>query len=188
MPALDRTPIPQLVVSNTNLGEDAGWQGLCEEHYERLYRLACRFAVEPGEVEDVVQRALVIAFKRLPEVEDVRDPGAWLRGITVRVILRHLRWRRLRETKRWLLPHSPIAPAPVITPEQSVAANEEIDSVRAVIKKLSPKLRNVLVLCDIEELKPGEAARQLGISVETVRSRRRLAKKKFMEIWKQEQR
>lgn len=190
MAMADRTQAPErLSLCSENVEtRDQAWGRLCDAHYDRLYRLVCRFGVEAGEVEDVVQRALVIAFKRLSESEEIRDSAAWLRGITVRVTLQQLRWRRLRETKRWLLPNSAIAAVPVITPEQSALAAEDISSVREVLKKMSPKLRNVLILCDIEEMKPGEVGRHLDISVETVRSRRRLAKEKFMTLWKKEQR
>ncbi len=188
MPIAEQTPAPQLVLlQSEDLGtRDAAWRELCDEHYTRLYRLVCRFGVEAGEVEDTVQRALVVAFERFSEVENVRDPGAWLRGITVRIALRHLRWRRVRETKRWLLRDSPITAPPVLSPEQTTSAAEEIVLVRKTLNQLSPKLRNVLVLCDIEEMKPSEAASHLGLSVETIRSRRRLAKQKFSRLWKRE--
>ncbi len=188
MPIAEQTSVPQLVLlqSEDQDTRDAAWYRLCSEHYARLYRLVCRFGVEAGDVEDTVQRALVVAFERFSEVENVRDPGAWIRGITVRIALRHLRWRRVREAKQWLLRDSPIAATPVLSPEQTASAAEEIVLVRQVLGRLSPKLRNVLVLCDIEEMKPSEAASHLGLSVETVRSRRRLAKKEFTTLWKRE--
>lgn len=166
---------------------DRAWRRLIDEHYQRIYRLVCRFGVEPSEVEDIVQRALVIAVRRIHEIDDIRDPGAWLRGITVRVIAQHRRWRAVRAAKDWLLGDTAVAPsAPVMTPEQNAASAQEVEAVRRVLGFLSPRLRDVLVLCDIEDLAPREAASLLGISVNTVRSRRRLAKEKFMEMWNKE--
>ena len=163
---------------------EAAWKHLWNHHYHRIYRLAARFGVEPAEIEDVVQRAFVIAYRRIREVDDVRDPLAWLRGITVRVVAQHRRWRGVRRAKRWLLQDSQaVAREPVITPEHSAIAAEDIAAVRRVLGKLSPKLRDALVLCDIEELRPAEAAEILGVSVNTVRSRRRLAKERFLRLW-----
>ncbi len=163
---------------------EAAWRRLWTQHYHQIYRLAARFGVEPAEVEDVTQKAFVIAYRRIAEVDDVRDPLAWLRGITVRVAAQQRRWRGVREAKRWLLRESPAVRCdPVITPEHSVAAAQDAATVRGVLNQLSPKLRAVLVLCDIDELKPSEAAAVLGVSVNTVRSRRRLAKEKFRGLW-----
>jgi RNA polymerase sigma-70 factor (ECF subfamily) len=165
---------------------EAAWRELWNHHYHRIYRLAARFGVEPAEVEDVVQRAFVVAYRRIREVDDVRDPLAWLRGITVRVVAQHRRWRAVRRAKRWLLRDTQeAAREPVITPERSVIAAEDIAAVRRVLGKLSPKLRDALVMCDIEELRPGEAAEILGVSVNTVRSRRRLARERFTQLWEE---
>jgi RNA polymerase sigma-70 factor (ECF subfamily) len=190
---LEQTPAPELrlvqdeLTSGDPRQREKAWRALVDAHYPRIYRLVCRFGVEPAEVEDIVQRALVVAFRRIHEVDDVRDPAAWLRGIAVRVVAQHRRWRGVRAAKRWILRDLPAAGvAPVITPEQSTASAEEMEAVRAVLARLSPKLRDVLVLCDIEELAPQEAAEALDIPVNTVRSRRRLAKEKFLALWEKE--
>jgi DNA-directed RNA polymerase specialized sigma24 family protein len=43
----------------------------------------------------------------------------------------------------------------------------------------------VLVLCEIEELAPGEVAGTLGIPFNTVRSRRLLARRSFEKLWRE---
>jgi RNA polymerase sigma-70 factor (ECF subfamily) len=165
---------------------ERAWRALYDEHFERVYRLVCRFGVEPAEVEDIAQRAFVIAFRRIHEVEEVHEPAAWLRGIVVRVVAQHRRWRRVREAKRWILRDLPAAaPPPVIAPDAGAAAAQEMEDVRQVLARLSSKLRDVLVLCDIEDCAPREAAALLGIPVNTVRSRRRLAREKFSAIWRE---
>ncbi len=172
--------------SSETAHREAAWRSLYSQHYHQIYRLAARYGVEPSEVEDVAQRAFIIAFRRIHEVDDIRDPLAWLRGITVRVAAQQRRWRRVRQVKGWLVRESPVVRSePVLTPLNSLAAAEDITEVRRVLDQLSPKLRTVLVLCDIEELKPGEAAEVLDLSVNTVRSRRRLAKEKFRQLWSQ---
>ena len=164
---------------------ERAWRTLYDLHYERVYRLVCRLGIEPGEVEDIVQRAFMVAFRRLGEVDDVRDPIAWLRGIVVRVVAQHRRWRRVREAKRWLLGELPAAgPPPVITPERNVAAAEELEKVRTVLGCMSTKLRDVLVLCDIEDCSHREAAELLAVPVNTVRSRRQRARAEFLSRWR----
>ncbi len=163
------------------------WRALYQAEFDRVYRLVCRLGAEPAEVEDLVQRAFLIAYQRLDQVGEIRSPIGWLRGIAVRVVAQHRRWRRVREAKRWLLRDLRVAaPPPVIAPDAGANAAREIDHCRAVLVRLNPKLRDVLVLCDIEDCTPKEVAEILGIPVNTVRSRRRLARDRFAAIWRKE--
>jgi len=174
-----------LLRSERSAEREAAWRLLYDQHFDRVYRLVCRFGVEPGEVEDITQRAFIVAFRRITEVEEVRNPGAWLRGIAVRVVAQHRRWRRVREAKRWLLRDIRVAaPLPVMTPERNAVVSEELDRIREVLNGLNSRHRDVLVLCDIEECSPREAAELLKIPVNTVRSRRRAAREKFTTIWR----
>ncbi len=52
-----------------------------------------------------------------------------------------------------------------------------------VLRTLSPKLRSVLVLADIEECSLAEVAEAVGAPINTVRSRRRLAREAFQREW-----
>ena len=164
---------------------DRAWRALYQEHVERIYRLVCRFGVEPGEVEDVTQKTFVIAHQRLQEIDDVENVGAWLRGIAVKVIGHHRRWHRVRRVKNWLVQATfgEEASAPPQTPEGGVASQEDQGRVRSILSEMSPKLREVLVLTEIEECQPAEVAEVLGIPVNTVRSRKRLAKEEFQRLW-----
>ncbi len=177
----DRVPA---LAAGDRAERERAWRQLFETQHRRVYRLVVRYGVEPSEAEDLVQRTFVIAIRRLPHAGELRDPGAWLRGIAVRVVASHRRWRKVRRAKRWLLHDTDrAARAPVVTPEHHTAAAEEAAAARAVLAQMSGKLRDVLVLCDIQECQPAEAAAILGIPVNTVRSRRRLARQKFLSLW-----
>jgi RNA polymerase sigma-70 factor (ECF subfamily) len=164
---------------------DRAWRVLYEEHVERIYRLVCKFGVEPGEVEDVTQKTFVIAHQRLQEIDDVENVGAWLRGIAVKVIGHHRRWHRVRRLKSWVVQATfgEDAKPPPMTPEGGVASQEEQGRVRSILAEMSPKLREVLVMTEMEECQPAEVAEVLGIPVNTVRSRKRLAKEEFQRLW-----
>lgn len=155
-----------------------------EEHFDSVYRLAFRFGVPAAEVEDVAQKVFVVAHRRITGGEQVENVGGWLRGITVRVVSQHRRWRRVRRLKAWLVKSTAEAQAPVPrTPERAAHAHRTQRAVGEVLEHMSPKLREVLVLSDVEEHTQGEVAELLGISVNTVRSRRRLAREQFQRLW-----
>ena len=164
---------------------ERAWRILYDEQFARVYRLVCRFGVEASEVEELTQRAFVVAFRRIGEVEHVHNPGAWLRGIVVRLVAQHRRWRRVREAKKWLLRDLRVAAPQPVPPVRHDAA-ERIDHIRTVLQQLSAKLRDVLVLCDVEECTPKEAAELLRVPVNTVRSRRQAARAKFLDLWRRQ--
>jgi RNA polymerase sigma-70 factor (ECF subfamily) len=163
---------------------EATWRAIYDDQFDRVYRLVAWFGVAPGDVEDVTQQAFVIAYRRIGEIDGVRSVSAWLRGIAVKVTSDYHRWWRVRRAKQWLLESSDRRPEPA-TPERETEVARTQEAVNAVLRRMSPKLRAVLVLCDIEECSVSEAAEALAIPTNTVRSRRRIARETFQELWGQ---
>jgi len=170
--------------SASKLERDAAWRALYDEHFDPVYRLVCRLGVPLGDVEDVVQRAFVVAHRRIQQIEEVRNTGAWLRAIALRVVAEHRRWQRVRRVKHWVLRTSAeVDRAAASTPEREAATHEAQALVAALLARMSPKLRDVLVLLELEQLDLAETAESLGIPLNTVRSRRRLARAQFQRLW-----
>ena len=173
----------------SDVERNRAWRLLYDEHFRDIHRLVWRFGVEPAEVEDLAQRVFVIAYERLSEMDDVENVGGWLRGVTVRVVAAHRRWRRVRRVKEWVVrsrygdeSHT------VSSPEDEVETEQRRQLVRAILERLRPKLRDVLVLCDVEGCSAQDVAAMLGVPVNTVRSRRRLAREEFERIWDKRER
>jgi RNA polymerase sigma-70 factor (ECF subfamily) len=163
---------------------DEAWRVLYDEHFDAIYRLVCRFGVPLAEVEDLTQMVFERAHRRMADVDEVRHVGVWLRGIAVRVVAEHRRWQRVRRLRQWLLESTTEAALRrEPTPEQMTAAAHTQRRVGAVLDQMSRKLREVLVLVEIDECSPEEAAAVLGIPTNTVRSRRRLAREQFRKLW-----
>jgi RNA polymerase sigma-70 factor, ECF subfamily len=163
---------------------DHAWRALYDAEFSRVYRLACRFGVPAAEVEDVTQQVFVVAHRRIAEMEEVSNLRAWLRGIAVKVVADHHRWRRVRRIKAWLVEALYLeADAGRTTPAREAEQAELRERIAEVLRTLSPKLRSVLVLADIEECSLAEVAEAVGAPVNTVRSRRRLAREAFQREW-----
>lgn len=186
MSTLLETEHPSAELRSTHAGEaDRAWRALYDEQFARVYRLVARFGVASADVEDVTQQVFLVAYRRLREVDDVRCVPGWLRGIAARVTSEYHRWWRVRRVKAWLVEVTESGRTPAVTPERATEAAQLQQRVTAVLQRMSPKLRAVLVLCDIEECELGEAAEALGVPSNTVRSRRRLARLAFQELWEQ---
>jgi len=154
---------------------EAVWRLLYHEHFEAVYRLARRLGVDAAEAEDIAQRVFLRAHDLLAGSDEILHPRAWLRAITVRVVSEHHRFWLLRRVKAWLVESTTKAERPdPRTPHEEADAAQQRQRVAAILTCMSPKLREVLVLAELEECTPSEVAAVLDIPVNTVRSRRQM--------------
>ena len=161
------------------------WREIYDHEFDKCYRLVLRSGVGSAVAEELVQKAFLVALRRAGEIGQIDNVGAWLRRITLNVVAEHYRWRRVRRLKAWMLETvAGAAPTATAIPEEQLARAEIEHRVTAVLGSMSSKLRDVLVLIEMEGLKPQEAAKVLGCPVNTVRSRRRLAVLDFERRWR----
>ncbi|HEX5098299.1 MAG TPA: RNA polymerase sigma factor [Polyangiaceae bacterium] len=157
---------------------------LYQEHFERVYRLLGRYGIAPHDVDDLAQQVFIVAYARRDALAELKNPHAWLAAIAVRVAHEHYRWRRVRRLKAWVVEHSWAARgADEATPEREALRSESAARVRSVLEQMSKKLRDALVLLELQGLATEEAAEILAIPPNTLRSRQRLAKESFERLW-----
>lgn len=157
---------------------------LYEEYFEEVHGLVCRFGVAPNDALDLTQQVFSVALRHKQSLTQIAAPHSWLRAIVLRVVHEHYRFLRVRRLKAWLVEHSWAARAiDERTPEIGTLEDEMRARVRGVLERMSTKLRDTLVLVELEELDPQEVAKILAISHNTLRSRRRLARAEFARLW-----
>lgn len=136
------------------------------EHRERLFRVAYRMLGTVADAEDVVQEAWIRWANA--DRTSVRDPLGFLIRTTTRLSIDRLRRDRARRetyTGEWLA-----EPIPTRTPEDEVAAREEVAlAMLRVLETLSPLERAVFVLREAFDLPHAEIADILDRSPEAVR-------------------
>jgi RNA polymerase sigma-70 factor (ECF subfamily) len=181
-----RETVPLTLVATAIAGDrDAMWAALYERHFDDVYRLIRRGGVSASDADDVAQRVFLRVHDLLASgaVSEVVNPLGWLRAITIRVVSEHHRFWRIRRVKHWVVELTASLLPRSATPEQTLAATRDQERVAQILALMSPKLRDVLVLCDLEELALGEVAMILDIPKNTVRSRRKLAREQFARLW-----
>jgi RNA polymerase sigma-70 factor, ECF subfamily len=101
--------------------------------------------------------------------------GAYLYGIARNCVLRHLEQRSLHVpfasqegADRCIIPE-PLMPAP--DPLGDLTRQEDIERLRQAVLALPEHYREVVVLCELDQLDYAQAAALLGCAVGTVRSR-----------------
>ena len=132
---------------------------------------------DPGEAEDLVQDALIRAYRAI-EGFDGRYPRAWLL-----TIVRNTHLNRVRKRRPELLddPDHDIdrlsRQGTASTVEEDVVGGTLDAVIDAALRELPAKHRQVLELVDMDGLNYQETAQVLGVPVGTVMSRLHRARK-----------
>ena len=119
--------------------------------------------------DDVLQETFVVILERGQGFDPERGTfGAYLFGIARHMVLKQLGPKyqvpQIIETDEPSLPQPPDA-------LDALTERERIAAVRVAIASLPPVYREVVVLCDLEELDYPEAAQIVGCPIGTIRSR-----------------
>ncbi len=126
--------------------------------------------------QDVAQDVCIIALRKLDGLSDPSKLGAWLFGVTRRVLKDH----RMRAwNRRWSGTSPTEACDLALSPEERYAQAEAKEAVQGIIRELPSRQREVVALCLIERHSLSEASQLLRVPQGTVASRLRLARKKI---------
>lgn len=148
---------------------DPTFTQLFEEHFGFVCRSLQRLGVREADMEDIAQELFLAVHRALPGSDRSRPIRPWLFGFAIRYAsnYRRLSWHRGRE-----LDDMPVSPKL----HDKLAAKR---TVLAALEQLDFDKRVVLVMHDLEELTAPEIAAELGIPLNTVYSRVRLAREAF---------
>ena len=157
-------------------GVDLSFRALYEQEVAFVWRNLRRLGVAEADVEDRTQEVFVIAHRRFQEFEDRgHGPRAWLFQIALRVASDARRHRRRHPEDA----DGGEAGARVsVDPDQTgqITRREKLDILDRALAALDLDKRAVLLLHEIEELTAPEIATSLGVPVNTVYSRLRVAR------------
>jgi RNA polymerase sigma-70 factor (ECF subfamily) len=147
--------------------------------YQRtVFRTALAALGAREDAEDATQEAFVVAWQKLPAFRGDSTFKTWLLTIVWRKALdrrraRKIWWNRTESARSADADHDPIAHLPETRPdpEQRTLSRDLELRIQQQIQRLSPKLRDALVLAASDEHTYGEIAAVLGIPLGTVKWR-----------------
>jgi RNA polymerase sigma-70 factor (ECF subfamily) len=148
------------------------------DHADFVVRIARQLGAPPAHVEDVVHDVFLVVHRRLGDLRPDASVRSWLFGITKRVVLHRIRGNdRAARRER----HAP-EPRAILAPDEDLALREAAEAAEACLAELPSDQRIVLVLADLEDMSAPEIASALGVGLNTIYSRLRLARRKFERL------
>lgn len=143
-----------------------------------VYRSLRGLGVSEADADDLVQEVFLVVHRKLDQYDDRGHGRAWLYAVCRRVASTHRRSRRRGAARE----QRADTPRDSEDPERQLANRQAVARVGRVLDLLRPERREVFVLIQVEGLSAPEVAAALGLKVNTVYSRLRLARRDFAQL------
>ncbi len=174
--------VTAMLVRRCVAGDAAAWEEIVQTYNRRIYNICYRFAGSGNDAEDLTQEVFIKMYRTLPSYD--ASKGAFVTWVTT--ITRNLLVDHFRKTKQDRMTDSLDAPVSAqedaqplseqihdqsAPPDASVRSRELGETVHAALGKLSPELREAVILRDLQDLDYREIATVLKVPEGTVKSR-----------------
>ncbi|MBZ5545415.1 MAG: RNA polymerase sigma factor [Acidobacteriia bacterium] len=153
----------------------AAWEALLQSHTRKIYNLCYRFTGRPAESEDLTQEVFIKVFQTLRTFDAAQGSfGTWLSRVARNHLVDH--YRRTKKDRITSSLDDELAtfeekPGPGVEPVAQLESRERRELLQRGLERLSPDLREAVVLRDLQDLDYDEIAQVLGVPVGTVKSR-----------------
>ena len=155
-------------------GDEEALTLLYRRRQAAIYRFALQMSGSKSIAEDVTQEVFLFLMRDGHVFDPARGSvSAFLLGVARNLVLRRLRVEHLLAP----LGDDPDEDIPMLhttsdfCPLEDLTRAEAIESVRKAVLSLPPKYREVVVLCELQDVSYVETAEILGCAIGTVRSR-----------------
>jgi RNA polymerase sigma-70 factor (ECF subfamily) len=163
-------------------GDAAAWEEIVQRYHRRIYNICYRFAGSGDDAQDLTQDVFIKMYKTLNTYDLER--GAFMTWVTT--ITRNLLVDHFRKSKHDRMTDSLDTPAsehedamPLseqiedksLPPDARVQSRETSRTVHQALQKLSPELREAVILRDLQDMDYKNIATVLKVPEGTVKSR-----------------
>jgi RNA polymerase sigma-70 factor, ECF subfamily len=157
-------------------GDTGSFEELAMPHFAKLYNFACWLTQDRAAAEDLVQESFVKALKNFSSFQQGTNFRAWIYRILRNTFL--TTQAGLKATVSFDSDDAaPSEPATTETPESVLLARVGQQAIQNAIEELSVNYREIILLCDLEEMSYQEISKALSIPMGTVMSRLSRARK-----------
>jgi RNA polymerase sigma-70 factor (ECF subfamily) len=179
---LDETPNATQLIRRCLDGEGAAWEEIVRLHNRRIYNICYRFTGKPEDAEDLTQEVFIKVYRTLSTYDLQKGTfTTWVTTVTRNLLVDHFRKSKLERLSDSMdAPAGGDEDAPALGeqiadhragPEEGVATKETQKMVQDALQKLSPDLREALILRDLQDMDYKDIAQALRVPEGTVKSR-----------------
>ncbi len=163
-------------------GDAVAWEEIVQQYHRRIYNICYRFTGSGDDAEDLTQDVFIKMYKTLNTYEAQRGAFmTWVTTVTRNLLVDHFRKTKHDRATDSLdtpvsehedaLPLSEQIQDTSLPPDARVQSRETGDTVHQALQKLSPELREAVILRDLQDMDYREIATVLKVPEGTVKSR-----------------
>jgi RNA polymerase sigma-70 factor (ECF subfamily) len=156
-------------------GDEVAWEDLVRTHTRRVYAICYRFTNSSTDAQDITQDVFLRVFRSLKSFRSTEGRFAvWLARLTRNLLIDHYRKSKLDRSTDSIEDQLPVLreKASIGSRTEALLAGREAGEIlQAALQRLSPDLREAVVLRDLEEMEYKEIAQVLQVPDGTVKSR-----------------
>ena len=179
---LDDNQAVNALVRRCVAGDAAAWQEIVQQYHRRIYNICYRFSGSPDDAADLTQEVFIKMYRTLSTFDTTRASFmTWVTTVTRNLLVDHFRkgkYDRITDS----LDATPGNQEDGLTlaeqledrsasPEARVRSQETQKLVHEALKRLSPELREAVILRDLQDLDYKDIAKVLNVPEGTVKSR-----------------
>jgi RNA polymerase sigma-70 factor, ECF subfamily len=156
-------------------GHDEAWEELVRTHTRRVYAICYRFTGRDSEAQDLTQDVFMRIFRSLGSFRSGEGSfSVWMTRLTRNLLIDHYRRTKAQRMTESLEDQLPVLEEKSLTGSRTDAmlvGREASELLQRALSKLSPELREAIILRDLEEMEYREIAQALNVPEGTVKSR-----------------
>ena len=165
-------------------GDEEALAVLYRRRQAGIYRFALHMCGSPAVAEDITQEVFMFLMREGDSFDPLRGSvSGFLMGVARNLVLRRLRGDQHLSSMVDDFEENSITGQTVAdkSPLDHLTRVETIEAVKIAVLSLPEKYREVVVLCELQEISYAEAAEILGCAIGTIRSRLHRARALLLE-------
>jgi RNA polymerase sigma-70 factor, ECF subfamily len=179
---LEDAQLAALLVRRCVTGDAAAWEEIVQRYHRRIYNICYRFAGTAEDAQDLTQEVFIRMYRTLTTYDTSKGAfTTWLTTMTRNLLVDHFRKTKQERMTDSLdatlsdhedaMPLGERIPDEGPAPDSGVQSRETREVVHSALQKLSPELREAVILRDLQDMDYREIATVLKVPEGTVKSR-----------------
>jgi len=186
-------PSDRYLVRKAREGDRTAFEGLYNRYKRSIYNYICRLIGDRAVAEELAQETFIKAYEHIAAYKPTGKVSSWIYAIAGNLAKNELRARGYRKTisleaqisSDEKLKLENVLKSDALKPDDIAENNELKEQIRKVMNMLPVHHKDILLLCDVQNLSYQDAAEILDCTVGAVASRLSRARAAFVKIFKE---